>query len=278
MGIGMRFLDKIVLITGGASGLGRASVIRFAQEGAKVAIADINLDGARRVAKEVEKLGPEALPVQGDVRKIEDNQRMVDETLQKFGQLNVVFANAGIGGGDVVELMDPSDWDRVLQTNLRGVFLTCKYSIPALKRSRDGAIVTMASSMAGWDTGLKGAAYMASKEGVTGLTKSLALQLGAYGIRVNAICPGVIKTELGFRPGMDKQEYESRYQRFAKRIPLRRAGLPEDVAAAVAFLASEDARHISGSMLLIDGGQTLQSWSNAPAADAFPQYITPQEE
>jgi NAD(P)-dependent dehydrogenase (short-subunit alcohol dehydrogenase family) len=278
MKIGMRFINKVVLVTGGASGIGRASVIRFAQEGAKVAIADLNLEGARRVAKELEQLGQEALPIQADVKKIEDNQRMVDETMHKFGQLNVVFANAGVGGGDVVEKMDPSDWDRVLQTNLSGVFLTCKYSIPALIKSRDGAIVTMASSMAGWDTGLKGAAYMASKEGVTGLTKSLALQLGAYGIRVNAICPGVIKTELGFRPGMDKQEYEARYQRFAKRIPLRRVGLPDDVAAAVAFLASEDARHISGSMLLIDGGQTLQSWSNAPDSDAFPQHITPQEE
>ena len=278
MEIGKRFIDKIVLVTGGSSGIGRASVIRFAQEGANVAIADINLDGARDVAKEVEKFGQEALPILADVKKIEDNQRMVDETMQKFGQLNVVFANAGIGGGDVVELMEPSVWDQVLQTNLHGMFLTCKYSIPAMKRSRDGAIVTMASSMAGWDTGLKGAAYMASKEGVTGLTKSLALQLGAFGIRVNAICPGVIKTELGFRPGMDRQEYEARYQRFANRIPLRRVGVPEDVAAAVAFLASEDARHISGSLLLIDGGQTLQSWSNAPAADAFPQFTTPQEE
>jgi NAD(P)-dependent dehydrogenase (short-subunit alcohol dehydrogenase family) len=189
----------------------------------------------------------------------------------------VVFANAGVGGGDIVEMMDPADWDRVLQINLRGVFLTCKYSIPLMVRSGGGAIVTMASSMAGWDTSLSGAAYMASKEGVTGLTKSLALQLGGYGIRVNAICPGVIKTDLGYRPGMDRKEHEERYERFAKRIPIRRVGLPEDVAAAVAFLASEDARHISGAMLLIDGGQTLQSWSNAPDADMFPLHTTSEK-
>jgi NAD(P)-dependent dehydrogenase (short-subunit alcohol dehydrogenase family) len=202
---------------------------------------------------------------------------MVEKIEQEFGQLNVVFANAGVGGGDLVEKMDPADWDRVLQINLRGVFLTCKYSIPLMIRSGGGAIVTNASSMAGWDTSLSGAAYMASKEGVTGLTKSLALQLGGYGIRVNAVCPGVIMTHLGHRPGMTQKEHEERYERFAKRIPLRRVGQPEDVAAAVAFLASADARHISGTLLLIDGGQTLQSWSNAPDADMFPLYTASEE-
>lgn len=113
---------------------------------------------------------------------------------------------------------------------------------------------------------------MASKEGVIGLTKSLALQLGGYGIRVNAVCPGIIKTRLGFKEGMSEEEWEEKYERFSKRIPLRRVGLPQDVAAAVAFLASDQARHITGSTLLIDGGQTLQSWSNAPVADEYPIY------
>jgi NAD(P)-dependent dehydrogenase (short-subunit alcohol dehydrogenase family) len=131
----------------------------------------------------------------------------------------------------------------------------------------------MSSSMAGWDVSEGGAAYMASKEGVSGLTKSLALQLGRYGIRVNAICPGVIQTRLSFDPAVDDEEaWNARYEQFARRIPLRRVGQPEDVAATVAFLASDDARHISGSMLLIDGGQTLQSWSNVPYDDAFPLY------
>jgi NAD(P)-dependent dehydrogenase (short-subunit alcohol dehydrogenase family) len=273
-----RFNDKVVLVTGAASGIGLASAKRFAQEGAKLAIADIDFEGAQRAAQDIEKMWQAAVPIQANVGEVEDNQSMVEKVLEEFGQLNVVFANAGVGGGDIVQEMHPTDWDRVLQINLRGVFLTCKYSIPALVKSGGGAIVTMASSMAGWDTSLGGAAYMASKEGVTGLTKSLALQLGGYGIRVNAICPGVIKTHLGFRPGMNKEEYEARYERFAKRIPLRRVGLPEDVAAAVAFLASDDARHISGSMLLIDGGQTLQSWSNAPDSDAFPLFRTAKEE
>jgi NAD(P)-dependent dehydrogenase (short-subunit alcohol dehydrogenase family) len=198
---------------------------------------------------------------------------MVQEAVQHFGRLDVAFANAGIGGGgDPVLQMEPEDWDRVIATNLRGVFLTCKYAIPALIEAGGGAIVTMASSMAGWDVSMGGAAYMASKEGVTGLTKSLALQLGGYGIRVNAICPGIIQTRLSFRQGMSEEDWAARYERFAKRIPLRRVGQPEDVAATVAFLASEDARHITGSLLLIDGGQTLQSWSNAPDEDAYPLH------
>jgi NAD(P)-dependent dehydrogenase (short-subunit alcohol dehydrogenase family) len=270
----MRFQDKVVLITGGGSGIGRASALRFAEEGAKVLVADRNLQSAQQVSAEIQALGREAHATQSDVTQAADCEQMVREAVKHFGRLDVVYANAGISGGEMVANMDPSDWDRVLATNLRGVFLTCKYAIPALIAAGGGAIVTIASSMAGWDTSSGGAAYMASKEGVTGLTKSLALQLGGYGIRVNAICPGIIKTPLGRRPGTTEQEYEMRYERFARRIPLRRVGQPEDVAAAVAFLASDDARHITGSMLLIDGGQTLQSWSNAPDDDWYPLYKT----
>jgi len=275
MEIAKRFMNKVVLVTGAASGIGRASAIRFAEEGANVVIADRNLEKAKIAADEISDLGREALVVHVNVEDPEESRQMVAETLARFETLNAVFANAGIGGGDFVEKMDHQDWEKVIKINLGGIFLTCKCCIPALKKSKDSAIVTMASSMAGWDTSLQGAAYMASKEGVTGLTKSLALQLGGYGIRVNAVCPGVIKTNLSFRPGMDRKEWEARYDRFSKRIPIRRVGLPEDVAAAVAFLASDDARHISGAMLLIDGGQTLQSWSNAPDDEAFPLFTDP---
>jgi len=268
----MRFEDKIILVTGAGSGIGKATALRFAQEGAHIIIADINTDSAQETAEEVKALGQETLVVTADVSNEKDCERMIQEALQRYDHLDVVFSNAGIGGSTLVKDMKAQDWDRIIKVNLYGIFLTCKYSIHVLMKSKNGAIVNMASSMAGWDTSSEGAAYMASKEGVIGLTKSLALQLAGHGIRVNAVCPGIIKTNLGSRPGMDKVTRESRYSRFEKRIPLRRVGLPEDVAAAVAFLASEDARHITGSCLLIDGGQTLQSWSNAPEAETYPWF------
>lgn len=259
----MRFDGKVALVTGGGSGIGRATALRFAEEGADVVIADVNEPNLRVVTQSIRALGQEALPIVADAGKSVDTQRVMERTLQKFGRLDVVFANAGIINVNTVSEMPVEEWDEVIRVNLRGIFLTCKYAIPALVKTR-GAIVTMGSSMAGWDTLESGAAYMASKEGVTGLTKSLALQLAGQGIRVNAVCPGVIKTHLGEKPGASETGREANYKRFAERIPLGQVGMPEDVAYAVAFLASAEARHITGSMLLIDGGQTLQSWSNAP--------------
>ncbi len=256
----MRFAGRTVLVTGGASGIGKAATLRFAAEGGRIAIADISQAGAQKVAEHIKNADGEAIAVQADVRDPISNQNMIAKVIDVFGELNVVFANAGIGGGALVGDMSSQQWEDIIQTNLSGIFYTCKYAIPSLIKQPGNSIVTMGSSMAGWDTGLKGAAYMASKEGITGMTKSLALQLARYGVRVNSICPGIIRTSLGGDP----EERSAVYHKFAQRIPLRRVGEAEDVAAAVAFLASDDARHITGSMLLIDGGQTLQSWSNAP--------------
>jgi NAD(P)-dependent dehydrogenase (short-subunit alcohol dehydrogenase family) len=257
---GMRFRSKNILVTGGASGIGKAAALRFAQEGGRVILADIQEEEAQSVADLIRDKGGKAAAVQADVRDPISNQQMTAAAIELFGDLNIVFANAGIGGGALAVDMTPDRWENILQTNLSGVFYTCKYTIPSLIKQPGNAIVTMGSSMAGWDTGMAGAAYMASKEGVTGMTKSLALQLARFGVRVNSICPGIIRTSLGGDPENRREVYED----FARKIPLRRVGEAEDVAAAVAFLASDDARHITGSMLLIDGGQTLQSWSNAP--------------
>jgi len=270
--VAMRFQGKVALVTGAGAGIGRATALRFAEEGADVVLIDIHEANAQEVALTIHQMDRQALPIVADVGRKHDSQRMVEQLWQRFGRLDVVFANAGIINVNTVREMPVEEWDEVIRVNLRGIFLTCKFAIPALVQSGGGAIVNMSSSMAGWDTLETGAAYMASKEGVTGLTKSLALQLGGYGIRVNAVCPGVIKTHLGETPATSAAAHEARYERFAQRIPLRQVGLPEDVAHAVAFLASDEARHITGSMLLIDGGQTLQSWSNAPDTQAYPLF------
>jgi NAD(P)-dependent dehydrogenase (short-subunit alcohol dehydrogenase family) len=267
-----RFAGKVALVTGGAGAIGRATALRLAEEGAGVVIVDRAGEAARAVAAEVEALGRAAIAVEADVTVPEEVTRAVDAAVARLGHLDVAFANAGISGGDAPVLaLSIEDWDRVIAVNLRGVFLTCRAVLPALIAVGSGAIVTMGSSMAGWDVVWGGSGYLASKEGVTGLTKSLALEVAGYGIRVNALCPGVIETPLSVRETTEEAR-RARFQRFARRIPLRRVGQPEDVAAAVAFLASDDARHITGSLLLIDGGQTLQSWSNAPDAEAYPLY------
>ncbi|HAJ05352.1 MAG TPA: short-chain dehydrogenase [Chloroflexi bacterium] len=258
-----KLTKKVALITGGGGGLGKAAAMKFASKGSKVLVADINYDDASKVA---DIIGGDALAVKCDVTLIEECRYMVDYVIEQYGRLDIVFANAGIGGANSEFVsLDIDEWDRVFDINLRGMMLTCKVSVPHLIESGGGAIVLMGSSTGGWDTIRGSGAYMASKEAVKALGRSLALELGKYNIRVNVICPGIIETDLSFRQGaIDGRDQQSFFKKFADRIPLGRVGQAEDVANAVAFLASDDARHITGSTLLIDGGQTLQSWSNAP--------------
>lgn len=258
-----RFPGKVTLVTGGGGALGRASALRFAAEGARVVITDIDLERAQAVAAEI---GSDAIAVQADVTKADECIAMVEAALGSFGKLDVVFANAGIGGEKVEFVRMPmEEWDRVIGVNLRGTALTCKAAAPALIDAGGGSIVLMGSSTGGWDTILGSGPYMTSKEAVNALARNLALELARYRIRVNAVCPGIVQTQLSFRQATDDPATWGKFfARFAERIPLRRVAQPEDVAASVAFLASDDARHITGASLLIDGGQTLQSWSNAP--------------
>lgn len=270
----MRYTDKVVLVTGGAGAIGSAAVRRFADEGARVAIVD--LDGARASAlsAELARRGQQAVGVAADVGDSSEVDHALSETLAVYGRLDVVFNNAGISGRVApIHELAVEDWDRIVRVNLRGIFLVLRASVRAMVAAgRGGAIVNMGSSMAGWDVLAGGAGYAATKHAVVGLTRVAALDAAPYGIRINAICPGVIETALGV-PAADRSAHEAGVRRFADRIPLRRIGQPEDVAAAVAFLASDDARHVTGVDWLIDGGQTLQSWANAPDADAFPRHV-----
>jgi NAD(P)-dependent dehydrogenase (short-subunit alcohol dehydrogenase family) len=258
------FQDRVVLITGAAGGLGSAAARRFASEGAKLALLDQDGRATEQLADELTSHDGEALALHVNVADEESIAKAITCVEQHFSRLDVLFNNAGVGGGNVsIAEMPPDEWDRVIAINLRGVFLGCKYGVPAIARSRGGAIVNMGSSTGRHDTITGGAAYMASKAAVEAMTKSLALQVAPLGIRANTICPGIIQTQLSFRQ-QERGDEDRFFAEFAARIPLGRVGQPEDVAAAVAFLASDQARHITGASLLIDGGQTLRKWINAP--------------
>jgi NAD(P)-dependent dehydrogenase (short-subunit alcohol dehydrogenase family) len=260
-----RFQDRVVLITGAAGGLGSAAARRFAVEGARLALLDREGPAAAQLAEQIVAGGRVALAVEADVADEQSLATAIAAVEAHFGRIDVLFNNAGVGSRDLSLVETPTThWDEVLAINLGGVFLGCKYGVPALIRAGGGAIVNMGSSTGRHDTITGGAAYMASKAAVEALTKSLALQVAPHGIRANTICPGIIQTELSFRQ-QERGDAATFFAEFAERIPLGRVGQPEDVAAAVAFLASDQARHITGASLLIDGGQTLRRWVSAPA-------------
>ncbi|MGV1767716.1 SDR family oxidoreductase [Agrobacterium rhizogenes] len=267
----MRFQDKVVLVTGAAGVIGSASVRRFISEGALVAIADLNAERAEALATE---FGPRARAFPVDVASPAAAEAMVKDVARRFGRIDVLFNNAGISGTVApIHQLSINDWHNIIDINLNGIFYVLRATLAVMIEGKvQGAVVNMGSSMAGWDVLAGSAGYAATKHGVVGLTRIAALDAAPYGIRVNAICPGVIETRLGV-PAEDEAAYQAGIRRFADRIPLRRIGQPEDVAAAVAFLASDDARHVTGVDWLIDGGQTLQSWANAPDATNFPRFV-----
>ena len=259
-----RFSGRTVLITGAAGAIGEAAAKRFADEGAQVALIDRDSARVANVADQLVAHGHAALPLEADVTDEPALAAAIAQAEAHFGRIDSIFNNAGIGSYDVSIADMPSEqWDQVIAVNLRGVFLGCKYGVPALTRAGGGAIVNMGSSTGRHDALPGSAAYMASKAAVEALSKSLALQVARYRIRVNTICPGIIQTplSLGQKAGAEAEAF---FERFAARIPLGRVGQPEDVAAAVAFLASDQARQITGSALLIDGGQTMRRWISAP--------------
>jgi NAD(P)-dependent dehydrogenase (short-subunit alcohol dehydrogenase family) len=268
------FKDRVVMVTGGANGIGRGVALMFAQAGADVAVVDIDKSNAETVCDRIKALGHDALAIQADVSTMEGVQAMFQGAEAHFGKLDVLFNNAGVGGANyLLKDLPVEEWDRVVANNLRSVFLGCKYGLPLLIKTR-GVIVNMGSSTGGWDVLYGSGAYMATKEGIEGITKNMALEAAAYGVRVNAVCPGIIETPLSYiQGGVGDNASQAFYARFAQRIPLRRVGQPEDVGGPVLFLASNLSRHITGTVLLIDGGQTLQSWSNSPDADAYPNYV-----
>jgi len=255
---GMRFGGKIAIVTGAASGIGRATALAFAREGARVACADINGEGAEETAQAIAAAGGEAMAIRADVASEPDVQRMVAETARRWDGLDILFNNAGVGLGAPITGMTLAQWQRVLDVNLTGVFLGCKYAIPEMLKRGGGVIVNTAS-----DAGLRGSpylsAYCASKAGVILLTKSLAVEWAAQGIRINCVCPGLVRTPIVEPYLKQMQELtgaapQETWERLARSHPIGRVGEPEDVAQAVLFLASPQAAFITGVALPVDGG------------------------
>jgi NAD(P)-dependent dehydrogenase (short-subunit alcohol dehydrogenase family) len=258
----MPLLDgKVAFITGAASGIGRAAALRFAQEGAKVAIADTDEGDGNKVCHEIGRSGGEAIFVECDVSNAEQVKSAIDQTVNQLGGLHVVFANAGINGvWTPLDELKPEEWDKTLSINLRGTYLTLHYAIPHLKRGGGGSIL-ICSSVNGTRTfSTAGAsAYSTSKAGQVALMKMAALELGRHNIRVNAICPGAIHTNI--EDSTKKRHTDS----IGIKVELPKGnpaidggqGEPEEVADACLFLASDLSRHVSGVEMFVDGGASL---------------------
>ncbi len=244
----MRFKDKVVIVTGGASGIGEASVRAFAREGAKVVIADF-ADHGQALADE---LGADkALFIKIDVTNSEAVQAMITQTVAQFGRLDVMFANAGIAADGPIDELEESAWQRTIDINLGGVYLCDKYAIQQFLKQGGGVIVNCGSIHS--HVGKRGVtAYAAAKGGVKLLTQTLGIEYGAKGIRVNAVCPGYIDTPLLSHIPDDAKE------KLVALHPMGRLGRAEEVANAVLFLASDEASFVTGSSLMVDGGYTAQ--------------------
>ena len=249
-----KFAGKVAFVTGAANGIGRAAALAFARGGASVVVADVSEKGNKETARLIEELGGQSLAVNCDVRRNEDVQGALRATVEKFGRLDFAFNNAGIeyatkDAADVTE----DEWDRIMDIDLRGVFLCMKHQIPLMLEHGGGAIVNN-SSGAGVKGFKGGAAYVAAKHGVVGLTKAAALDYAASNIRINAVCPGIIDT-----PMMDRFSggtAEGRQAVIAQE-PVGRMGTPEEIGAAVVWLCSDAAAFVVGHALVVDGGQTV---------------------
>ncbi len=244
---------KVALITGGASGIGRATALLFAREGAAVSVMDVDLDGVRDVVKTIVDEGRRGIFVHGDVSGVDDCKKAVQKTVAQLGGIDILFNNAGIiRRASVLEIME-SEWDRAMAVNVKSVFLLSKYAIPEMVKAGGGVIINTSS---GWGLvgGPRAVSYCASKGAVVQMTRAMAIDHGGQNIRVNCVCPGDTDTPMLRDEAEQLGEPSERFLAEAAQRPLRRFGLPEDIAQAVLYLASEQASFVTGTTLVVDGG------------------------
>jgi NAD(P)-dependent dehydrogenase (short-subunit alcohol dehydrogenase family) len=244
---------KRALITGAASGIGEATALLFAREGAAVSVVDLDVEGGRSVVSRIQAEGGRAIFVRADVTRAGDCKSAVEDTVSTLGGLDILFNNAGIVRRATVLELSEGDWDQVMAVNVKSAFLLCKYAIPVMAQAGGGVIVNAAS---GWGLvgGPRAASYCASKGAIVQLTKAMAIDHGPQNIRVNCVCPGDTDTPLLRREAEQLGEPTDRFLAQAADRPLGRIGTPEDIAQAVLYLASDAASYVTGTALVVDGG------------------------
>jgi NAD(P)-dependent dehydrogenase (short-subunit alcohol dehydrogenase family) len=249
-----RLDGKVVIITGAASGIGLASAQIFAEEGARLVLGDIDADRLHSAVEQIAAAGGQAVGRQTDVSDPEEVAALVDTAIERFGQLNVMFSNAGISARQSIVEMEPETFDRVIDINLRGAFLCAKYAIPHLARAGGGSIIFTASELA-FVGASKAAAYCASKSALLGLSRAIALDHAPDNVRCNCLCPGPVDTPLLWGEKENPEEYA---KGIAGRMPFGRIARPDELARAAVFLASDESSFVTGTSLLVDGGVTAK--------------------
>ncbi|HEX7124605.1 MAG TPA: SDR family oxidoreductase [Thermodesulfobacteriota bacterium] len=251
----MKLRDRVAAVTGGASGIGAAIGSRFAAEGAKVALADVDRDGLRRTAAEIEAKGGEALALEADVTSAEATRDAVARIVERWGRIDVLVTCAGISVGGTMATIDEALWDRVFAVNVKGTYLWVREVLPHMIAAGAGSIVTLGSQLA-VSGGRNNAAYIASKGAIVALTRTMAVDHAAQGIRVNALMPGVIDTPMSRKSLTRYADVDATRERWARRHAMGRFGTPHEVASAALFLASDESSFTTGSLLFVDGGWT----------------------
>jgi 3-oxoacyl-[acyl-carrier protein] reductase len=253
----MRLKDRVAIVTGGASGIGAASALAMAREGARVLVVDLNEAGAKGIVEQIEKAGGHAAAARADVTRSGDNQAIVEQAMSRWGRLDVFFANAGVPQWKTdLEDVEEATFDQIFAVNVKGVWLAAKYALPVMKRQRRGVFLITASTSA-IRPRPGGQTYAASKGAVITLAKALALETAPHGVRVVAIAPVATHTPM-LPTFMNKREVDAEgLAQYVATVPLGRLNQPEDLAATAVFLASDDAAMITGSCIEVDGGRCI---------------------